>query len=147
MANILIADDEADLLDVLRATLEATGHRVGAASNGAVARKMLAKFRFDCAIIDVVMPKINGVALLQMIRKSRNRANLPVCLMTANPLERDRLLKKEGLEADVLLTKPFNTMDLMEAVKTMTDAGESLPDARGQRLKVTLPGRLRRTGI
>ncbi len=147
MAKILIADDEGDLLEVMRATLEATGHKVGTARDGVIARKMLAKFPFDCAILDVVMPRLNGVALLKMIRKSRSRQNLPVCLMTANPQERDALLKSEGLAADVLLIKPFNTMDLIEAVTAMTEAGTSQPDEQGRRLKTTLPGRHRTTSI
>lgn len=147
MAVIIVADDEVDLLEVMRATLEACGHKVATARDGAAARKLLATGGFECAILDVVMPKIDGVRLLKMIRNSRSQGNLPVCLMTANPQERDRLLAKEGLAADVLLTKPFNTMDLIEAVRVMTDAGESQPDQDGRRLKSTLPGKRRATRI
>ena len=147
MASILIADDELDLLEVMQATLDACGHTITPARNGAIARKLLAATRFECAVLDVVMPKIDGVRLLKMIRNSRSQGNLPVCLMTANPQERDRLLEKEGLAADVLLTKPFNTMDLIQAVKVMSEAGESQPDAEGRRLKITLPGNRRSTRI
>jgi DNA-binding response OmpR family regulator len=124
--RVLVADDEPDVLQVIKAILEHEGIVVHTARDGEQAFKLLKKHEFDAVILDVVMPKVTGVKLLQMMRRSAKMKDTPAMLITGNILK-TKQLEDEGVDklATDLLTKPFNTRDLIKRVKALVDKGSS----------------------
>lgn len=118
--QVLIADDDTDVLEVIKAILEHEGYQVFTARDGEQAFKMLRKRAFDAVILDVVMPKVTGVKLLQLMRKSSRMKEVPIMLLTGNLLESRRLEENGSTRlADDFMTKPFNTRDLIKRVKAL----------------------------
>ncbi len=121
--RVLVADDEADVLEVIKAILEHEGLQVNTARDGEQAFKLLRKHSFDAVIMDVFMPKVSGVKLLQMMRRSSKFKKTPAMLITGNILETKRIEEDGTLKlANDLLTKPFNTRDLIKRVKLLVNS-------------------------
>lgn len=111
--KILIADDEKDIRTLVKMTLEKKGYTVYEASDGIEALEILLQESMDMAILDVLMPELDGFSLLRQIRK---RSNLPVMFLTAKIDEMDKV---KGLElgADDYLEKPFGMKELVARVE------------------------------
>jgi len=133
--RVLIADDDPDVLEVLKAILEHEGLDVRTARDGEQAFKLLRKASFDAVILDVVMPKVTGIKLLQMMRRSSKFRDTPAMLLTGNLVETKRL-EDEGTTklADDFLTKPFNTRDLIKRVKALVRTGPTAPQQGPSRI-------------
>lgn len=114
--KVLLVDDEAGLRELLRVYLENNGFEVTEAVDGLEAEKTLGTQSFDLLILDVMMPKLDGLTLCKRIRLSQN--NLPILLLTAKGEEVDRLL---GFEygADDYVVKPFSPRELAARAKAM----------------------------
>jgi DNA-binding response OmpR family regulator len=110
--NVLIAEDENDIRNLLTLELEQQGYSVLAAKDGLEALGIIHNASVDLAILDVMMPKLDGFNLL---RKIRERSNLPVVFLTARGEEMDRILGL-GLGADDYLVKPFSLAELLARV-------------------------------
>lgn len=120
--RVLIADDEPDILDVIKAILEHDGFVVHTARDGQQAFKLLRKHSFHAVIFDVYMPKATGVKLLQMMRKSSRLKDTPAMLITGNLLEARRLEENgQAKLANDFLIKPFNTRDLIAKVRALVN--------------------------
>jgi DNA-binding response OmpR family regulator len=124
--QILIADDEPDILEVIKAILEHEGFRVRTARDGEQAFKLLRKHAFDAVILDVEMPKATGIKVLKLMRKSSRLKDIPVMLITGNLL-RAKELEENGVAklANDYLFKPFNTRDLIKRVRALLDPSSS----------------------
>lgn len=109
MPHLLIVEDDELLRDALSAQLAQAGHSVATAANGALAEALLEATRFDGVILDLGLPVIDGMAVLQWIR--RRLLALPVLILTARDGVEDRI---QGLNAgaDDYLTKPFSMAEL-----------------------------------
>ena len=109
MSHLLIVEDDELLRDGLNALLVQAGHSVTPAADGQAALALLQSSRFDGVILDLGLPRVSGMAVLQWIRQ--RRAALPVLILTARDGVDDRVL---GLNAgaDDYLTKPFNLAEL-----------------------------------
>lgn len=112
--RILIAEDDKDILSLLRLYLEKDGFDVLFAEDGIVAYDMIEQEEPDLVISDIMMPGMNGYDLIQKIRKSRN--NVPIIILSAKNQDNDKIL---GLDigADDYMTKPFNPLELVAHVK------------------------------
>lgn len=112
--RILIAEDDKDILSLLRLYLEKDGFDVLFAEDGIVAFDMIEQEEPDLIISDIMMPGMNGYDLIQKIRKSRN--NVPIIILSAKNQDNDKIL---GLDigADDYMTKPFNPLELVAHVK------------------------------
>lgn len=112
---ILIADDEASILDILRYNLEKDGYRVIVANNGTSALHEALCHHPDLIILDITMPGIDG---LDLCARLRHELGTPVILLTARDSEIDKIV---GLEigADDYVTKPFSTRELLARVKAV----------------------------
>lgn len=110
--NILIAEDEKDLRDLLKLNLEKEGYNVICASNGEEALDLFNKNDIDIAVFDVMMPLLDGFNLLLRIRKI---SDIPVIMLTARSDEMDKTLAF-GLGADDYLVKPFSMAELMARI-------------------------------
>jgi two-component system response regulator ResD len=114
--KVLLVDDEAGLRELVRVYLEKSDFDVTEAGDGVEAEKALAAEHFDLLILDVMMPKLDGLTLCKRIRATRN--DLPILLLTAKGEETDRLL---GFECGVddYVVKPFSPRELCARAKAM----------------------------
>jgi len=118
--KILLAEDTVDLNKVITSMLEMQGFDVDSAHDGEKALELALSNGYDGIVLDIMMPKMNGLEVLKEIR-ARNIVT-PVLMLTAKAEVDDRV---EGLEAgaDDYLTKPFAMKELMARVKAMTRRG------------------------
>ena len=117
--TILIADDETELREMLRAYLTAEGFTVLEAANGPDTIEIAQKESPDLVVLDVGMPGLDGFEVLQRIR---SRSDVPVIMLTARSEETDRVI---GLTAgaDDYVTKPFSPRELSARIKAVLRRG------------------------
>jgi len=115
--RLLLAEDEKDLSDGLVAILTKNKYSVDAVYNGADAIDYLEADNYDGAILDIMMPKVDGIEVLKRVRAKGNE--IPILMLTAKSEIDDRVL---GLDcgADDYLTKPFASKELLARIRTMT---------------------------
>ncbi len=109
---ILIADDESDIRNLIKISLEENGYTVLTAQNGKEAWDIFSVQEVNLAILDVMMPVMDGFNLL---RKIRERSTIPVIFLTARVDDMDKVLGL-GLGADDYLAKPFSIAELVARV-------------------------------
>ena len=116
MAHLLIVEDDELLRDGLCAQLVHAGHSVSSASDGAQAQSLLESTRFDGVVLDLGLPVVDGIQVLEWVRKRLTA--LPVLILTARDGVDDRV---QGLNAgaDDYLTKPFNMAELLARLQAM----------------------------
>ncbi|WP_066627057.1 response regulator transcription factor [Clostridium magnum] len=112
--TILIVDDEKEIRDLIGIYLENEGFRVIKACNGLDALKVLETEEVHLIILDIMMPKMDGMKACLKIRESRN---MPIIMLSAKSEDMDKIL---GLTtgADDYLTKPFNPLELIARIKS-----------------------------
>lgn len=111
--RILIAEDDGDIVEVLKLYLENQGYEVLAAPNGRIAYEIIQKEEVDMGIFDIMMPEMNGYELTREVRKAKN---IPIIILSAKQEDSDKII---GLDigADDYLTKPFNPLEVVARVK------------------------------
>ncbi len=114
--RILIVEDEKDLQKVLASRLKVENYSVDACENGADALNYISMASYDLIVLDIMIPEINGLEVLQHIRKEGNRT--PVLLLTAKDTVEDRV---KGLDsgADDYLIKPFAFDELLARIRVL----------------------------
>ncbi|MBF0710030.1 MULTISPECIES: response regulator transcription factor [unclassified Gemella] len=115
--RILLAEDEKDLAEALAALLKHNNYSVDVVNNGKEALDYLKLEDYDGAILDLMMPQMDGIQVVKELRKEKK--STPVLILTAKSQIEDRV---EGLDAgaDDYLTKPFDTKELLARVRSMT---------------------------
>ncbi|WP_374016033.1 response regulator transcription factor [Paenibacillus thiaminolyticus] len=111
--TVLIADDEPDIVSLLKLYLEAEGLSVLEAGNGAAAMDMLRKEPIDLAIVDIMMPELDGYQLIKSVRKEYK---LPIIIISAKNRDADKIIGL-GLGADDFITKPFSPLEVVARVQ------------------------------
>ena len=116
--RILIADDDAQIVRLVKSYLEKDGFAVLTAFDGEQALHILRAERPDLAVLDVMMPKRDGFALVKLVRSDPQLASTPIFMLTARVEDNDKL---HGLNmgADDYLTKPFNPREVVARVKAI----------------------------
>ena len=120
-ATILVAEDDADLRGVLIASLSRNGHRVIAARDGAEALAAIERDHVDLLVLDLVMPNIDGFAVLARLKEIRQGATIPVVVVTGTDRSTTEL-QALRLGANVYLTKPIEAAALTEEVTRLLTA-------------------------
>src|SRR3989338_2737362 len=112
---VLVADDEENLLLLLKDNLEERGFRVEVANNGELALEMSCKKKHDIFILDVEMPKLNGLEACKKIRSTPELKNIPILILSAYAQPEDI---QKGLKAgaNLYMTKPFKINELVETI-------------------------------
>ena len=118
MTTILIVDDEPAILDLVRFTLEDAEVRVVEASDGVEALALARRLRPDLILLDVHMPRLDGLEACRQIRRDPALARTPIVMLTAAGQEADRARGREA-GADEYLTKPFSPLALLALVEAL----------------------------
>lgn len=123
-SRILLVDDEVAILTLLSYPLRKDGYEVVQASDGSEALSRFAESRFDLVVLDVMMPKLDG---LEVCRRLRAQSSVPIIMLTAKSEEIDKVLGLE-LGADDYITKPFSMREFRSRVKAaLRRAGMGAP--------------------
>jgi CheY-like chemotaxis protein len=125
-ARILVVDDNPDSLAIMRTILENRGYEVVAACSGTDALTAVRSGPVDVVLLDVMMPDMSGLEVLQQIKLDVATARLPVILVTAKTHD-DDLLSGYEYGADYYIPKPFTAKQLMYGIDLVLghgDAGE-----------------------
>ena len=112
--TILVADDEAEIRDLLRLYLENAGYAVVEAADGKQALDALRRTKVDLCILDIMMPQKDGYHVL---RELRAESNIPVMILSAKDADSEKILGL-NLGADDYLTKPFNPLEAVARVNS-----------------------------
>jgi diguanylate cyclase (GGDEF)-like protein len=117
MTSVLVVDDDADIARFIEINLRLEGYDVRIAVDGADALAQIDAEQPDLVLLDVMMPKIDGVQVCRLLRADPVTANLPVIMVTAKSLSADKVV---GLTAgaDDYIIKPFDTLELVARVRS-----------------------------
>jgi DNA-binding response OmpR family regulator len=111
--KVLIVDDEKEIRELIRDYLNVEGFKVELASDGKEAVEKFETNSFDIVILDIMLPKIDGMEILKIIR---SKSNIPVMMLSAKKSDVDKVLGL-GLGADDYITKPFSPKELVARIK------------------------------
>lgn len=116
MFRILVVDDDKNTRRLLKAVLETEGYQVLTAENGIQALAVMDQEYIDLAVVDVMMPKMNGYEFTKTLRENRN--NLPILMVSAKQLPQD---KRQGFLAgtDDYMTKPIDEEEMLLRIKAL----------------------------
>lgn len=120
MKKILVVEDEKDIQNIIKAFLENAEYKVETADDGLDGINIIQKNKFDLVLLDIMMPKIDGFVVCEMIRKN---SNVPIIILTALTDEESQLKGFDKL-ADDYITKPFSmpiVLKHIEAILRRTD--------------------------
>ena len=117
MAQILIVEDEESIIKLIRIRLERLGHSINAADNGVTALEIARESLPDLILLDVMIPALNGLQVLQQLKADPTTAPIPVLMLTARGHEADIVAGLEG-GADDYIIKPFSFPELISRVSS-----------------------------
>ncbi len=116
---IMVVDDDDAVRDLVETVLNDEGYRIWTAENGRAALSLLDTIRPALVLMDVNMPRLDGLSACQIIRGDARTADLPVLIMSARPLERAQW---RDCRADAFLPKPFDLDRLIDQVAAYAGA-------------------------
>ncbi len=114
MANILVCDDDKEIVDAIEIYLKQEGDNIYKAYNGEEAIALLAKEEIHLLIMDIMMPKLDGI---RATLKIREYSSIPIIMLSAKSEDVDKILGL-NIGADDYITKPFNPLELVARVKS-----------------------------
>ena len=134
--NILVVDDDREIVDSICIFLSGEGYKALKAYDGLEALEMLSENEVHLMILDIMMPKLDGIKTLMKLRESRN---IPVILLSAKSEDTDKIL---GLTAgaDDYVTKPFNPSELMARVRSQLRRYTTLGSIGKQNGEIVIDG-------
>ncbi len=118
MANILVVDDDVYVADTMQRGLQKRGHEVATAYNGIEALGLIQQQIPDLIILDISMPRMNGIEVCRRLRSDAKTKSIPIIFLTARSMIEDKI---EGFEAgaDDYITKPFDIQELELRIKAI----------------------------
>lgn len=134
--NVLVVDDDREIVDSISIFLSGEGYKVLKAYDGIEALEIISENEVHLMILDVMMPKLDGIKTLMKLRESRN---IPVILLSAKSEDNDKIF---GLTAgaDDYVTKPFNPSELMARVRSQLRRYTMLGSIRMQNGEIVIDG-------
>ncbi len=117
MARILIVDDEKNIREVVREYAQLNGYETDEAADGVEALNLVREKEYDCIILDIMMPRLDGYSACKEIKAIRS---VPIIMLSARQEEYDKLLGFE-LGVDDYVVKPFSPKELMARIKVVLD--------------------------
>jgi two-component system response regulator VicR len=132
--KILVVDDEKLIVKGIRFSLEQDGYEVTCAYDGEEALELAKETEYDMILLDLMLPKLNGLEVCQQIR---GFSNVPIIMLTAKGEDMDKIL---GLEygADDYITKPFNILEVKARIKAILrrSASKNKEDAKPKHVEI-----------
>jgi len=121
--NVLVVEDERDLAELLRYNLNTAGYSAEIAADGQEALDAIGRARPDLIILDVMLPRMNGIEVARRLRSDEQTQRVPIIMLTAKSAEDDQVV---GLDAgaDDYITKPFSIRVLLARVEAVLRRGE-----------------------
>ena len=116
LRRVLVADDDPDIVELLRLNLEAQGYSVVSADNGEDARTLALQLVPDLIVLDVMMPKMDGLEVLAALKAYASTRDIPVVMLTAKASDTD-VWNGWQAGADYYITKPFDLEELLRFVE------------------------------
>lgn len=118
MGHILIIEDEEHIVELIKFNLENNGYKVSYALDGEEGLKKVEELVPDLILLDLMLPKINGIDICNRIKNDVRLKDIPIIMLTAKSSETDKII---GLEigADDYITKPFSIRELMTRIKVV----------------------------
>ena len=114
--KILVVDDEHSIVELLKYNLENSGYEVKEAYDGEEALNMVSQERFDLIILDLMLPKIDGIEVCKRLKEEY--FHIPIIMLTAKSSEADKVLGL-NIGADDYITKPFSVKELIARVNAL----------------------------
>jgi two-component system OmpR family response regulator len=127
MNNVLLIDDDVELVGMFQEYLEQEGFGVGVAHDGEAGHQLALSGEFAIAILDVMMPRMNGI---ETLRRIRERSRMPVLMLTGRGDDTDRILGLE-LGADDYVTKPCTPRELTARIRAILRRANPPPEDNG----------------
>ena len=124
--TLLIIEDEPSLVTLLSYNLKTAGFEVETATDGAVGYQKALENSYECLLVDLMLPSMNGMAIVKKLREAGKKT--PLIILTAKDNELDKVLALE-LGADDYITKPFSTRELEARIKAVIRRSESSNEA------------------
>lgn len=117
-AKVLIIEDEEHISELVKYNLESAGYQVATAYDGEEGLKLVAEFKPELVILDLMLPKLDGISVCNKLRNQKETEEISIIMLTAKSSETDKII---GLEigADDYITKPFSVRELQARVKTV----------------------------
>ncbi|MCP4346831.1 MAG: CHAT domain-containing protein [Desulfobacterales bacterium] len=125
-AKILVADDDLDLVTLIKEHLVYLGYQVVIAHNGIEVLEKVKENKPDLIVLDIVMPEMNGYEVCEKLKSSSSTKNIPILMLTAKDQQQDKI---EGFNkgADQYLTKPYDEAEFEAIIKALLKRSTSLP--------------------
>ena len=118
--TILVADDDPDILELILFRLERTGHGLVSARDGEEALRLALAHRPDLALLDVMMPRLDGWEVTRELRRTPSTQSMAVILLTARAQDAD-LARGFSAGADDYIAKPFSPNDLVTRIEALLE--------------------------
>lgn len=115
--TILVIDDNELFLETVLELLEASCFQTIGSPNGFLGLQLVQAEMPDLVVCDINLPQLNGYEVLKQLRQNEDTANIPLIFITAEPLDRDRILLARELGANDHLMKPFTIDQLCQVIK------------------------------
>jgi two-component system, OmpR family, alkaline phosphatase synthesis response regulator PhoP len=130
--KILVVDDEPFMIRLIEIVLERDGHRTLRAANGTEAVEVARRERPSVIIMDGMMPQMDGLTALRLLKEDRETQAIPVILLTANP---NKFSREDAVSsgATVFLTKPFSPTHLLAEIRRIQARGAAPSGGEGVR--------------
>jgi len=116
MKKILIVEDEADIVETIKFSLEASGYNCSVAFDGMEAIQKVKQDSPDLIILDIMLPKMHGYKVCRLLKFDSRYKNIPIVMLTARAQKEDVNTGKET-GADEYMTKPFEMEDLIKLIE------------------------------
>ena len=128
MANILVCDDDKEIVDAIEISLSQDGYKIYKAYDGEQAIQILDKEEIHLLIMDIMMPKLDGI---RATLKIREYSSIPIIILSAKSEDTDKILGL-NIGADDYICKPFNPLELVARVKSILRRYTSLGSLTGE---------------
>ena len=128
MQKILIVEDDIDIQELLRNFLQEVGYEISIANDGIEAISLFSTIHFDLILLDIMLPKIDGFTVCELIRK---QSQIPIIMLTALSSE-DEQIRGLDLQVDDYITKPFSMPILVRKIGAVLRRSSMIPEQEHQ---------------
>jgi len=118
LKNIMVVDDNPDIVTMVKTLLEGKGYKVQSAYSGQEVLNLLAEQKPDLIILDIMMPRMDGLEVLTRLKGDSNTRSIPVVLLTAKQPD-EVILGGYDIWADSYITKPFTNPQLLNVINRL----------------------------